>query len=158
MANFNLLISAFLLLILAQSCRSPRSFQIECNSVSADATYVVDVTLESKKELSDLGPVKLDAVDGVLFRGITGNSCVTQKPMIAKAKSDVRKNSLIKNIYGKHKGYEKYVTNLSVISKAPITQTTQQTFQYKYRVAINKDLLRKDLVAAGLTNSLNNGF
>jgi len=154
-------VNSFIYLIfffLVSSCRPTRTFQIECNSVSADATYVVDVTVESKKELSDLGPVKLDAIDGVLFRGITGSNCVTQKPIIGMSKVEVRKNRLIKNIYRNRKGYEKYVTNLSVISKSPITYTAKQTFQYKYRIAINKDLLRKDLVAAGLIKSLNDGF
>jgi hypothetical protein len=158
MKSIVITISCLAFFFLISSCRMTRTFQIECNTVSADATYVVDVVVESKKELSDLGPVKLDAIDGVLFRGLTGSNCVTQQPMMVKSKSEFMKNSLIKNIYGKHKGYEKYVTNLSVISKAPITQTTQQIFQYKYRVAINKDLLRKDLVAAGLIKSLNNGF
>ncbi len=148
----------FTLLIIITSCHTPRYFQIECNSVSADATYVVDVTVETNKEFANLGPVKLDAIDGVLFRGITGGNCVTQKPILTQTKSEVNNNSLIKAIYGKKRGYDKYITNIAPVSTTRLTNASKPTTQFKYRITINKDLLRKDLSNAGLIKTLNSGF
>lgn len=148
----------FTLLIIITGCHPIRLFQIECNSVSADATYVVDVTVETNKELANLGPVKLDAIDGVLFRGITGGNCVTQKPILTQAKSEVNNNPLMKAIYGKKRGYDKYITNIAPVSTPRLTNASKHTTQFKYRIIINKDLLRKDLSNAGLIKTLNSGF
>ena len=148
----------FILIIIITGCHPIRLFQIECNSVSADATYVIDVTIEAKKEMTDLGAVKLDAIDGVLFRGITGNNCVTHKPILAQAKAEVNNNPLIKAIYGRKRGYDKYITNIAPVSTKRLTNTSKPTTQIKYRVAINKDLLQKDLAKAGLIKPLNSGF
>jgi hypothetical protein len=126
--------------------------------VSTDAIYSVDLTVESKKELTDLGPVKLDALDGVLFRGITGNNCVAQKPMLSQAKTEISNNQLIKAIYGKRKEYDRYITNISRLGKSPLTNTTKPTSQFRYRINVNKDLLQQDLTKAGLLKSLNSGF
>jgi len=144
--------------LLLSSCRSQRIFQIECNSVSRDATYVVDITVESTKELTDLGPVKLNAIDGILFRGITGSNCVTQKPILSQSKTEVRNNALIKAIYGKKKGYNKYITNIAPFTTTKLTNGPKPRSQYKYRITINKDLLRKDLSNNGVIKELNSGF
>lgn len=144
--------------LLFTSCQSQRFFQIECNSVSGDGTYVVDITVESKNELSDLGPVKLDAIDGILFRGINGGNCVTQKPLLSQSKTSVKNYELIKAIYGKKKGYDKYITSIENVSKNRLTNTSKPTSQFKYRLSINKDLLRKDLMNAEIIKPLISGF
>lgn len=146
------------LTLLISSCQTPRYFQIECNSVSNDATYMVDVTVESYMELSDFGTAKLNAIDAVLFRGITGSNCVTQKPMLTQAKSEVNKNQLIKNIYGRKNGYDRYISNITFVSSTRLTNTSKSITQFKYRVSINKELLRKDLTNGGLIKTLNSGF
>lgn len=144
--------------LLLSSCRSQRFFQIECNSVSGDATYVVDVTVESANELNDLGPVKLNAIDGILFRGITGSNCVTQKPILLQSKTEVRNNLLIKAIYGKKKGYGKYITNIASVNTTKLNNGPKPRSQFTYRLTINKDLLLKDLTNNGLIKGLNSGF
>ena len=148
----------FVILIIVLGCHPARVFQVECNSVSTDAIYSVDLTVESKKELADLGPVKLDALDGVLFRGITGNNCVAQKPMLSQAKTEISNNQLIHAIYGKRKEYDRYITHISRIGKSPLTNKSKPTSQFKYRININKNLLRQDLTNAGLLKPLNSGF
>ena len=146
------------LTLLISSCQTPRHFQIECNSVSNDATYVVDVSVESNIELSNLGTTKLYAIDAVLFRGITGSNCVTQKSMLTQAKSEVNNNQLIKNIYGRKNGYDRYISNIAFVSSTRLTNTSKPITQFKYRVSINKELLRKDLTNSGLIKTLNSGF
>ncbi len=148
----------FLILIIVFGCHPARVFQVECNSVTTDAIYLVDLTVESKKELTDLGPVKLDAIDGVLFRGITGSNCVAQKPMLSQAKTEIFNNQLIHAIYGKRKEYDRYITNVSRLGKSLLTNTSKPTSQFKYRININRDLLRQDLTKAGLLKPLNSGF
>lgn len=148
----------FLSFIIIVGCRAPRSFQIECNSVSEDAIYSVDVTIESKKELADLGEVKLAAIDEVLFKGISGANCITQKPMLSKVKTEVISSQLYKDIYGKKRRYEKYVNSITPISSSKELKNSSQLYQFKYRVKISKDLLRNDLIEAGLQGSLNSIF
>jgi hypothetical protein len=139
-------------------CSTPKSFQIECQSVSVDAAYILDVTTESKKELKDLNTIKLEAIDGVLFRGISGPNCVTQKPILTQSKSELKSNKFINSILGKKKGYDKYVTSISKLNTSATVDFKKTTIIYKYRVSINKELLRKDLTEAGILKSLNTGF
>jgi len=119
---------------------------------------VVDVTVESANELNDLGPVKLNAIDGILFRGITGSNCVTQKPILLQSKTEVRNNLLIKAIYGKKKGYGKYITNIASVNTTKLNNGPKPRSQFTYRLTINKDLLLKDLTNNGLIKGLNSGF
>ena len=104
MNNKNLL--AYLLLITIVSCTAPKKFsenyQIICENTSTDATYSVLVSYQSNDTNADFELIKLTAVDGVLFRGITGtNGCITQKPLLTVTKTEIENNALYKKIYGK---------------------------------------------------------
>jgi hypothetical protein len=140
------------------SCKVINNYQTECYSVSEDATYIIDVTLESKSILKDLSKIKINGIDGVLFRGVTGKNCVTQKPLIQQTKSEVINNKFINSIYKNRGGCEKYITKIEQLETGPILGVSKQLYQHKYRLTINKDLLRKDLINAGLLKELNSIF
>lgn len=152
------IIILFLAFFLIEGCRSSRNFQIQCFSVSEDAIYTVDVIVESKKVLKNLELVKLDAIDGILFRGISGSNCVSQKPMVSLTKAEVSSNGFIQSIYGSKKAYRNYITAINALSVNPVTNLSRPLMQITYRVSVNKDLLRRDLISAGVVKSLNSGF
>jgi len=141
------------------SCKVINNYQTECYSVSEDATYIIDVTLESKSILKDLSKIKINGIDAVLFRGITGNKCVTQKPLLSQNKSELNNNKFINDIYKKRSSSsDKYITKIEQLGINPILGVSKKTYQHKYRLTVNKDLLRKDLINAGLLKELNSIF
>lgn len=129
-------------------CRSTRIIQVECYSVSNESTYLLDIHLAREKGVVKLSKIKLEAIDAILFKGITGTNCISQRPMLTQSMQEVKSNALIKAIYSQKKGYEKYITNIIPLD----------TISAKYRVTINKDLLRRDLTNTGLIKPLNTGF
>ena len=156
--TFSVIASSFLLI----SCRAtfPENYQVQCFNTSADDTYTVDVYYQANKTYTDVERIKLSAVDGVLFRGLTGGKgCTAQKPLLIQSKADVNNTAFLKMLYGKNKGYDKYIT---LLQKGPqeLTETydKKQLFTNHYQVTVNKELLRKDLITAGLLKPLNAGF
>jgi hypothetical protein len=137
-----------LFFIVTLGCRPTRILQIECYSVSNESTYSLDIHLARGKSVVKLSEIKLEAIDAILFRGITGTQCISQRPMLTQSKQEVKSNLIVKAIYGPQNGYEKYITNI----------TSLDTILAKYRVTINKDLLRRDLTNTGLIKPLNNPF
>lgn len=150
--------SSFLLI----SCRTtfPENYQVQCFNTSADATYTVDVYYQANNKSTDLDRIKLSAVDGVLFRGLTGGKgCTAQKPLLIQSKASVSNTAFFKMLYGKKKSYDKYITLLQQGPQELIeTNGKKQLFTNHYQVTVNKELLRKDLIAEGLLKPLNSGF
>lgn len=153
-----------ILVVILFSCTAPKKFsenyQIICENTSTDATYSVLVSYQSNDTNADFELIKLTAVDGVLFRGITGtNGCITQKPLLTVTKTEIENNALYKKIYGKEKSYNKYITNIYKENEEIVaTDKKKISYKYTFKVAVNKDLLRKDLQSAGLIKPLNAGF
>ena len=149
-------------LLLLISCKTtfPENYQAQCYNTSADATYSVDVYYQASKTYTDIDRIKLSAVDAVLFRGITGGKgCTAQKPLLLQSKAEVNSTAFFKKLYGKKKGYDKYITKLENGPQELIeTYKKKQLFTNHYQVTVNKELLRNDLIAAGLLKPLNTGF
>lgn len=134
------------------------NYQIQCDKTSNEATYTVLIAYQSNNSYADIETIKRSALDGVLFRGITGtNECVAQKPMLDKVKTEVSSTDFYKQLY--KDGYNKYITNITKGSDNSLeTIKSKSLYQHTYKVSINKELLRKDLISAGLLKSLNAGF
>ena len=49
-------------LCLFNSCKVATTYQTECYSVSEDASYIVDITLEGQSILKDTRKIKADAI------------------------------------------------------------------------------------------------
>jgi len=146
------------------SCKTTKplseNYQIQCEKTSNESTYTVSISYQSNNDYADIETVKQNAIDGILFRGITGkNDCVAQKPLLDKGKSEVSNTEFYKQLYGKNKNYNKYVTNISKLNDQTLeTIKNKKLYQNSYLVTINKDLLQKDLINAGLLKQLNTGF
>lgn len=146
------------------SCKTTKplseNYQIQCYKTSNESTYTVSISYQSNNDYTDIEIVKQNAIDGILFRGITGkNDCVAQKPLIDKAKSEVFNTEFYKQLYGNNKHYNKYVTNISKLNIETLeTIKNKKLYQHSYLVTINKDLLKKDLINTGLLKQLNTGF
>ena len=143
------------------SCKSTKPFsenyQVQCVSTSTDALYKVEISFQSNQNKTNLEMIKLNAIDAVLFRGLTGGKdCITQKPMLTN-KSEAKNNSFFKELYGNKSAYNKYI---SAIEKPndELLQEKDRLFNHVCIVSVNKDLLRKDLITANLLKPLNAGF
>lgn len=152
------LIPLIVLMQLLISCKTPSMFQVACSSVSFDATYIVDVSTESKQGYADLNQIKLNAIEGILFRGLSGGGCVTQKPLLTISKSEALNNPAVKAIYDKSKGFNKYITGVENLGIKQEYAGKKPVSVSKYRVSVNKELLRADLTKSGAIKSLSNGF
>ena len=136
------------------------NYQIQCDKTTDESSYSVTINYESNNNLIDIETVKQNAIDGILFRGITGNNeCVAQKAILDKPKSEISNTIFYKQLYGNNKNYNKYITNISKV-KDNLLETIKDKKLYKhiYRVDINKELLRKDLITQGLLKPLTSGF
>ena len=158
----NLTLAFYLTFLFSCNTTKPISenYQIRCEKTSNEATYTVAVSYQSNSDYTDIETVKQNALDGILFRGITGtNECVAQKPLLNRDKSEVSNTTFYKQLYGKKRYYNKYITNLSKLKDEPLESIKMKTvYQHNRLVTINKELLRKDLVAAGLLKQINAGF
>lgn len=158
------ILTTIICLSLFFSCKTTKpiseNYQVQCDKISNEATYSVAISYQSNNDFADIETIKQNAIDGILFRGITGNNeCVAQKPTLDKAKSEISNTSFYKQLYGDSKSYNKYITNISKVKDEVLeTIKNKKLYQHSYRVNVNKELLRKDLITAGLLKPLNSGF
>jgi hypothetical protein len=152
----------FIVVFYLVSCKTPKPFsenyQVQCVSTSTDALYKVEISFQSNQNKINLEMIKLNAIDAVLFRGLTGGKdCITQKPMLTINKSEAKTNSFFKELYGNKSAYNKYISAVEKTNDQ-LLQEKNRLYNHVYIVSVNKDLLRKDLITANLLKPLNAGF
>jgi hypothetical protein len=152
----------FIVVFYLFSCKPTKPFsenyQVQCVSTSTDASYKVEISFQSIEPNPNLELIKLNAIDAILFRGLTGGKdCITQKPMLTINKSEAKTNSFFKDLYGKKSAYNKYVSAAEKTNDQ-LLQEKNRLYNHVCIVSINKDLLRKDLITANLLKPLNAGF
>jgi hypothetical protein len=134
-----------------------RNYQTECISIETDG-YVIIKIWDTKKGMNyNVEQARKDAVDAVLFSGISGkNGCATQPPIINKTEEQENFKTIEKSFFSK-KG--KWI----IYTRSAATETTLPdklgVKNWKvYQVSVSKNELRKYLEEQKIIKSLNNGF
>lgn len=135
-------------------------YEIACEKVGAQGTYIVKVWSYSKKPAIALEQAKKNAVHGVIFKGFSGNGCATQKPIARNASLEAEKADFFKLFFADGGKYMKFVTssNNGAVGAGDVTKVGKKEYKVGVIVTVQKDLLRKDLEAAGIIKGLSSGF
>ncbi|KMQ70687.1 hypothetical protein [Chryseobacterium koreense] len=135
-------------------------YEIECAGVGQDGSYLVRVFSFEKTRKLVIEQAKKNAVHGVIFKGFIGNSeCGTQKPLAKNPNAEAENEHFFNNFFMDGGKYMKYVT-LSTDGNVDPKDIVKVGKEYKLGiiVTVSKDLLRKDLEAAGIIKSFSSMF
>ena len=130
-------------------------YDIECAGTGSQGSYLVKVWVYGNKSISP-DVIKQCAVHGVIFKGFAGRSgCTAQRPLAPNPGLEQEKADFFDAFFHIDKAYSKYVTEVD-----GSTERVKVGKQYKLGavVSVSKDLLRKDLEAAGVIRGLSGGF
>lgn len=129
-------------------------YSIVGEGTGQQGTYLVKVTVTSKKKHVEDATLAACAVHGVLFRGFANSKTrQTQKPLAGSAAAEASHQEYFDNFFdGTAAGY---------VNEVPGSRSVMKSDK-KYKISaiysVNKDQLRKDLEAAGVIRGLNSMF
>lgn len=128
-------------------------YEIEGAGTGSQGTYLVKVSVLSKKSKITDDVIGRCAVHGVLFRGFANKELrQQQKPLAGSAMVEAQHQDFFKNFFdGTYKNYYQLVGSRQVVKAGK---------QYKVTsvVTVAKDQLKKDLVGMDIIKGLNTGF
>ncbi len=133
-------------------------YEIECAGIGKDGYYLIKVFTYSKKKNLPMEQAKKNAVHGILFKGFSGNDqtgCYTQKPICTNPNIEFEKAEFFDTFFEDGGKYMKYVTDSSDGNIDPNDRMkVGKEYKVGIIVAVSKDLLRKDMEAAGIIKGL----
>ncbi|MDR1542806.1 MAG: hypothetical protein LBS50_00050 [Prevotellaceae bacterium] len=156
------LILAIMMVFIAgtTSAKKPKQenirYDIECAGNGSQGTYLVKVWVYTKSSKLTSEVLKKYAVHGVIFKGYAGKTnCAQQKPLAQSPVLESERADFFNAFFNIDKAYSKYATEVQ-----GSTERIKVGKEYKYGavVSVSKDLLRKDLEAAGIIRGLSGGF
>ena len=131
-------------------------YDIECAGNGTQGTSLVKVWVYTKSSKLTSEVLKQYAVHGIIFKGYAGkNGCSQQRPLAQTPALEQEKANFFHPFFNNDKAYAKYATEVDgSIERVKIGK------EYKYGaiISVSKDLLRKDLEAAGILRGLSDGF
>ena len=160
------LLTAFLTIslpLLLTTCKSvpPKvansygAYEIECAGAGTQGSQLVKVWIYGNNNDVSIDAFKRYAVHGVIFKGYAGgNGCTPQKPMATNPALEQQRANFFEPFFNADKAYNKYTTQVGNIESVRVGG------EYKTgaTISVAKDMLRRDLEAAGVLRGLSNGF
>jgi hypothetical protein len=137
--------------------KNNRNYQTECISIDTDGYVIIKIWDTKKGKNYNSEQARKDAVDAILFSGISGNNgCASQPPIINKTEEQ-ENFKFIENSFFAKKG------KWTIFTRSAATETTlPANIGVKnwrvYQVSVSKKELRKYLEEQKIIKSLNNGF
>ncbi|MCC8154322.1 MAG: hypothetical protein LIP01_08965 [Tannerellaceae bacterium] len=132
-------------------------YDIECAGAGTTGTYLVSVSIYTKnvKKVSS-EDIKKGAVHGVIFRGFgASQGCTAQKALAQTPALEEQKADFFESFFGSGQ-YLKYASLLN--NSYETVRLNKKEYKVKATVSVSKDMLRKDLEAAGILKALTQGF
>jgi hypothetical protein len=132
-------------------------YEIDCAGIGKEGYFLVKIFTYSNKKNLPMEQAKKNAVHGILFKGFSGgaNGCYSQSPICTNTNIEYEKKEFFDTFFADGGKYMKYVTESS---DGNINPNDRMKVGKEYKtgiiVAVNKDLLRKDMEAAGILRSL----
>lgn len=128
-------------------------YDIVGEGVGKEGTYLVRVTISSRKGNVSAAQFKHSAVHGVIFKGFFMERIGQQKPLAAQ-QAETEHADFFKSFW--HDGaYQDYA---DVVNPVAGRVKCKEGYRISAVVLVKKDLLRKCLEEAGVIRSLNTGF
>ena len=132
-------------------------YEVECVSTGAAGSYLVKVWSYSKKTKVALDQAKKNAVHAIVFQGFTGSGAgCTQKPLTNNPALEQEKQTFFTDFFADGGKYMKFVSASG--DGTPEVIKVGKEYKVGVVVSVQKDLLRKDLEAAGIIKGLSSGF
>ena len=132
----------------------PWKYEISMISESNESSYLVKVWTYSKKPILDVEKTKMNAIHGVIFKGVGFHPALVNDPSIEELKSD-----FFKSFFKENGQYAKY---LNITGDGSISMGDRIKTEDGYKIAlivqVNHLQLRTDLEKFGVIKSLNHGF
>jgi hypothetical protein len=131
-------------------------YEIACEGVGVQGTYLVKVWSFSKKPAVAAEQSKKNAVHGIIFKGVpgSGQKCQSQRPIASNPTLEHEQADFFRKFFSDGGDYMKYVT----VSGGSETLKVGKEYKVGVVVSISKDQLRKDLETAGIIKGLGSGF
>ena len=131
-------------------------YEIEGAGVGAQGTYLVKVTVVSKKSKVQNAQIARCAVHGVLFRGFVNKELrQNQKPLARGPSAEAQHADFYKDFFSESGMSKNYV---SAVKGSQQVVKSGKEYKVSTIVTVNKDQLLSDLKAAGVIRGLNSGF
>jgi hypothetical protein len=135
-------------------------YEIEGVGEGKEGTYLIKVWTYSKKSEVAIEQAKKNAIHGIIFKGYTGVGRISSQPALATDPGvEFEKADFFDPFFIENGGYMKYINVTGDGSVAP-EDVLKVNKEYKIGVivSVKKDMLKKDLIAAGVIKSLSSGF
>ena len=131
-------------------------YEIECAGAGSQGTQLVRVWASSKVRGVNIDMLKRFAVHGVIFKGYAGgNGCTSQKPMATSPSLEQQRANFFDPFFNTDKAYNKYASQMGKgIERVKVGRETRVGAV----ISVSKDMLRRDLEAAGVLRGLTDGF
>ena len=131
-------------------------YEIECAGNGVQGTYLLKVWVYGSEKGIDIDYIKHCAVHGVIFKGFAGgNGCPSQRPMASSPALEQQRNEFFTPFFGADKAYRVYA---SEVGGGLERVKVGKELKIGAVISVSKDMLRRDLEAAGIIRGLNTGF
>lgn len=132
------------------------SYEIEGAGTATQGSYLVKVTVISKKSSVNNEYIARCAVHGVLFRGFSNQETrQTQKPLAGSPMAEAQHAQFFSEFFKENGPSVAYVTTID--SGLQVVRVNKE-YRISTIVVVNKSQLQKDLEKAGVIKGLNSGF
>lgn len=131
-------------------------YEIMGAGTGSQGTYLVNITLISKKSKIDNDVIKRAAVHGVLFKGFSNKeSRQMHKPLAGSAANEAQHVDFYKDFFSESGNASNYA---SLVDGSRIVIKSGKEYRITMTVSVSKDELRSYLESLGVIKGLNSGF
>ena len=131
-------------------------YQIECAGPTSQGSQLVKVWVYANNRSVDIEMIKRYAVHGVIFKGYAGgNGCTSQRPMATNPALELQRATFFEPFFNTDKAYNKYASQVGNAMERAGSGSNRKVGAV---ITVSKDMLRRDLEAAGILSGLSGGF
>ena len=135
-------------------------YEIEAHGEGVEGTYLVKVWTYSRSPKVSITQAKKNAVHGVIFQGYAGTGRVAgQPPLCSSPSAEIQFADYFNSFFANNGPFLKYV---SISGDGSVAAGDRLFVGGEYKigviVSVRKDLLKADLVEAGIVKTINSGF
>jgi hypothetical protein len=134
-----------------------RNYKTECLTIETEGYVTIKIWDTQKGSKYNSEQARRDAVDAILFSGISGsNVCTTQPPILNKIEELENFKNIEKSFFAKKGKWSNFTRSASTETTLPVNLGVKN---WKvYQVSISKNELCKYLEEQKIIKSLTNGF